>query len=150
MMNEAMDGKAYALEKMGLYLESATASISQSDVIFKSPLKDFANEATVLRLRTGVADFPWAAVVLERSADLDLGEWDAGSVSAQARELVAGALAANPNVRSVQLKGGRLELKSGWATTELMCKGNPAVKAGPATVSLLLRNCSCLSDLDVR
>jgi hypothetical protein len=163
LMNEAIDGKTYALKKMGLYLESGAANMSHSDKrdIFQSTLQDFANKATVLQLQTGITDFPWAAVVLERNTDLDLGDWDASSVSAKARELVAGALGGNPNVRSVLLKGCKLELKNGWATTELKwgsrnpvgppwSPGNPAFKAAPATASLLLRNCSCLSDLDVR
>ncbi len=154
LMNEAMDGKANALEKMGIFLESAAAQMSPSGLqgIFSAPLAEFADKAAVLRLRTGIADseFPWAAVVMDRSADLDLGKWDAATVSAQARELVAGALAGNLNVRSVLVKGVKLELSSGWATTELKWGSNAAVRAVPATVSLLLRNCGCLLSLDIR
>ena len=152
LMNEAIDGKAHALEKMCMYLESAAASMSESELeaIFNAPLADFANQATVMQLRTGITNFPWAAVVTERSADIDLGEWDAASVSAQAREHVASALRGNPNVRFVRAKGVKLALSDGWATTELKWGNNAAVKALPVTVSLLLRNCSRLSTLDVR
>ena len=152
LMNEAMDGKASALEKMGIYLESVTAETSQSNLeaIFNAPLTDFADKATVLRLRTGIAEFPWAAVVLERSADLDFGEWDAATASAQARELVAGALGENHNVRSVLVKGTKLELSQGWATMEIEWSSNEAVRAVPVTVSLLLRNCGSLQRLNIR
>ena len=152
LMNEAIDGKAYALEKMRVYLESLAAETGAShlETIFTAPLADFADEAAVLRLRTGIAEFPWAAVVRERSADLDLGEWDAATASAQARELVAGALGKNPNVRSVLVRGVKLELSQGWATTELKWCNTKAVWAVLATVTLLLRNCGCLLSLDIR
>ncbi len=149
-MDEAIDGKAHALEKMGIYLESLAAAMGDAETIFHTPLTDFASKAAVLQLRTGITQFPWEAVVAERSADLDLGEWDAGSVSAQARDLVAGVLRGNPNVRCVRVKGVKLDLSNGWATTEFAWTDNGAVKAAPATVSLLLRNCPCLSKLDLR
>jgi hypothetical protein len=149
-MNEAIDGKAHALQKMGVYLESLAAAMGDVETIFRAPLTDFASKAAVLRLQTGITQFPWEAVVVERSADLDLGEWDADSVSAQARELVAGALRGNPNVRSVRMKGVRLDLSLGWSTTELTWGGDSGVKAPLATVSLLLRSCACLSKLDLR
>jgi hypothetical protein len=152
LMNEAMDGKANALKKMRIFLESLAVDLGQShqENIFSAPLAEFADRATVLRLRTGIADFPWEAVVLERSADLDLGEWDAAAASAQARELVADALRENPNVRSVLVKGVKLELSHGWATTKLEWGSNEAVRAIPVTVSLLLQNCGCLLRLDIR
>ena len=152
LMNEAFDAKTHALDKIGIYLESLAAAMDRPDLdrIFDAPLTNFANKATVLQLQTGITALPWAAVVLERSADIDLGEWDAASVSAQAREHVACALGGNPNVRFVQVKGVKLALSNGWATTELKWNKNEAVKALPATVSLLLRNCSRLSSLDVR
>ncbi len=155
LLNEAIDGKTYALQKMAVYLESVAAAGPQSelDLIFNAPLADFASEATVLRLRTGITEFPWVAVVQERSADIDLGEWDSASASAQALELVAGALGGNPNVRSVQVKGVKLALSHGWATTELDWGSSAEAKvllAQPTTVSLLFRNCSSLSSLDIR
>ncbi len=152
LMNEAIDGKTHALTKLGIYLESVAAGMSPSelDAIFKAPLADFASMAAVLRLRTGITEVPWEDVVQQRSADIDLGEWDAASVSAQAREHVAIALGNNTNVRSVQLKGVKLALSDGWATTELKWGNNAAVKALLATVALLLRNCSRLSILDAR
>ncbi len=153
LMTEAIRGKASALEKLGIYLESVAAAMDTPDLagIFRAPLADFADRAAVLRLRTGIAAFPWAAVVLERSADLDLGDFDAGLVSGQAREHVADALGGNPNVRSVRVKGVRLELSCGWQTAELDWAGKgEAVGAAPATVSLLLSSCSCLTSLDLR
>ncbi len=146
-MNEAIDGKAHALKKMGIYLESLADAMGDADTIFRAPLTDFASKAAILRLQTGITQFPWEAVVEERSADFDLGDWDAGSVSAQALELVAGALVGNPNVRSVRVKGGKLELKDGWATTDLMWGNNAGA---PATLTLLLRSCACISKLDLR
>jgi hypothetical protein len=152
LMNEAIDSKAYALEKLRIYHQSLAAEMGQShqQTIFSAPLAGFANKATVLRLRTGIADFPWEAVVLERSADLDLGEWDAASASAQARELVLGALGENSNVRSVRIKGVKLELSQGWATKELKWAGKVAAFSVPATVALLLRNCGSLQILYLR
>ena len=152
-MSEAIGGKANALEKLGIYLESVAAAMDPPDLarILGAPLADFADRAALLRLRTGVAAFPWAAAVLERCADLDLGDFDAGPVSGQAREHVAGALGGNPNVRSVRIKGVRLDLSGGWATAELdWARKGGAVGAAPETVSLLLSCCTCLSSLDLR
>jgi hypothetical protein len=154
LMNEAMDGKTHALDKMRVFLEAAAAAVGRPDLdaILHAPLADFGSPAAVLRLRTGLASFPWEAVVRERSADLDLGDWDAASASAQARELVAGALEGNANVRSVTIRGVKLALSDGWATTELKWGGDvmAAVKALPVTASLLLRICTSLSKLDIR
>ena len=152
LMNEAIDGKAYALQKMQVYLESIAEAMPQPElqVIFNAPLAHFASEATVLRLRTGIMAFPWEKVVQERSADIDLGEWNAASASAQARELASGALGGNPNVRSVLVMGVELALSRGWETTYLRWSSNAAVMALPVTVSLVLRNCRHLDALDIR
>ena len=152
LMNEAMDGKTHALDKLRVYLEAAAADMGRPelDAILAAPLADFGSTAAVLRLRAGIAAFPWEAVVRERSAILDLGGWDASSASAQARELVVGALGENPNVRSLLVKGAKLELSHGWATTEIKWGSNEAARAVPATVSLLLRNCCCLLSLEIR
>jgi hypothetical protein len=153
LMGESIDGKAHALVKLDIYLESVAATMGSADLarIFSARLADFADQAAVLGLRTGITDFPWAAVVLERSVDLDLGDFDAALVSGQARELVASALWGNSNVRSLLVKGVKLELSSGWETAELdWAKKSEAIQAAPVTVSLLLRNCSCLTALDLR
>ena len=39
-------------------------------------------EHTLLPLRTGVTEFPWAAVVEAKSPEIDLGDWDAAPVPA--------------------------------------------------------------------
>jgi hypothetical protein len=149
LMNQAIDGKAHALDKLDMCLE-ALLDHCVLDRILDAPLEDFANQAAVLRLRTGITEFPWAEIVLERKADIDLGEWDAASVSTKVRELVAGALGCNQNVRTVMLKGVKLALNDGWATTEIEWRDNSAVKALPSTASVVLRNCSCLLILDAR
>jgi hypothetical protein len=145
-MFEAIDGKAHAITKMEVYLESAAAG-RVTDLVFNAALKDFDCWATTLRLRTGITAFPWEDVVKERSPDIDLDEWDAALVSEQARELVAGALQSNRNVRSVTVKGVKLALSDGWATTEIKWEQVPAL---PVTVALLVRNCTLLSTLDIR
>ena len=152
MMNEAMNGKAYALKKMSIYMESVVAKMGQPalQAIFNAPFAEFGNRAAVLRLQTGITDFPWEAVVLELRADIDLGEWDAASVPAQALERVSAALGQDANVRSVLVKGVKLELNDGWLTKELQWSGKAAVKGAPATVGLLLRNCCRLLGLDIR
>jgi hypothetical protein len=119
------------------------------------PIENHASEAAVLQLRTGITAFPWVAVVEERSTEIDLGEWDAASASALARELAAGALGGNHNVRSVRVNGVELALSHGWATPEfpwrnIRSEHFQALFALPATVSLVLQNCTCLSKLDAR
>ncbi len=152
LMIEAIDGKAYALCKLDIFLESVAAGLDQESLvrILNAPLSDFANQSTVLRLRTGISDFPWEAIVQERSAEIDLGTWNAAKCSAYAQEHVVSALAGNQNVHFVHVKGVKLDLTHGWATSEILWRDNAAVKELPATVFLLLRNCSCLSKLDVR
>ncbi len=100
-------------------------------------------------LRTRISEFPWAAVVKDKCPEIDLGEWDAAPpVSDQARDVVAGALSGNGNIRVVTVKGVKLELSEGWATTRLEWAGK--VQAVPATVALVLRNCWGLTSLDLR
>jgi hypothetical protein len=152
LMTEAIDGKAYALLKMDVYLESAARGFERAALnrIRDAPLADFAEPAVLLPLQTGITQFPWVAVVKDKSPEIDLGEWDAAPVSGDARELVSCALRDNINIRIVTIKGGKLVLNHGWATTELKWGSNAAVRALPATVALVLRNCTCLSNLDVR
>ena len=156
LMTEAIDSKAHALEKLDIYLESAAGGFDRDalDRIRAAPLALFADPSAVLPLRTGISQFPWAAVVTDKSPEIDLGDWDAGPVAARALESVAGALAGNANIRVVTVKGVKLELKEGWATTRLEWANNAAVQAAvralPATVALVLRNCVCLTSLDLR
>ena len=152
LMTEAIDSKAHALEKLDIYLESAAGGFDRDalDRIRDAPLALFADPSVVLPLRTGVSQFPWAAVVTDKSPEIDLGDWDAGPVAARALESVAAALAGNANIRAVTVKGVKLELKVGWATTRLEWAENAAVRALPATVALVLRNCVCLTSLDLR
>jgi hypothetical protein len=152
MMNEAIDGKAQALLKMDVYLESVAAASDGAalDRIRDAPLIEFAYPHTVLRLRTGISQFPWAAVVRDKSPEIDLGEWDATKTTAQAREFVADALGGNTNIRLVTLMGVKLELTEGWETIQLDWAENAAVKAVPATVALILRNCRSVTNLNLR
>ncbi len=54
LSNEAIDGKAYALQKMDIYLQMADVMSQQlKDTILNAPLKDFAG---LMRLST---DFPF-------------------------------------------------------------------------------------------
>ena len=156
LMSEAIDGKAHALLKMEVYLESAAAGFDAAALarIRDAPLAHFADPTVVLPLRTGITHFPWAALVKDKSPEIDLGEWDAAPVPATARELVAGALGSNANIRAVTVKGRKLDLREGWATTRLEWADNAAVnaaiKALPATVALVLQNCGQLTSLDLR
>ncbi len=152
LMTEAIDGKGYAVLKMDIYFESLAACFGAKvlERICAAPLQRFSSPAAVLELSTGVAEFPWAAVVTERNATIDLGEWDAGAIPGQAMQHVVGALSSNPNVRSVLIKGVRLEFVDGWMTTSLDWSRNEAVKALPTTAAVLLRSCTCLSSLDLR
>ena len=104
----------------------------------------------VLPLITGILQFPWAAVVTDKNPEIDLGDWDAGPVAARALDSVTAALAGNANIRIVTVKGVKLGLSEGWATTLLGWAKNAAVQALPGTVALLLRNCVCLTSLDLR
>ena len=152
LMTEAIDSKAYALLKMEVYLESAAAAADRAalDRIRDAPLARFADPTVVLTLRTGIADFPWAAVVADKSPEIDLGDWDAAPVAPRALESVVAALASNGNIRVVTVKGVKLALSEGWATARLEWADNDAVKELPATVWVVLRNCSALTSLDLR
>jgi hypothetical protein len=159
LMNEAIDGKALALLKLDIYLESVRANHDSNalDLICDTPLAEFGNPASVLLLRTGITQFPWAAVMEKESATIDLAEWDAASIPPQAQELVSGALGGNSVIRTVIVKGVKLELSDGWATADLKWAGSSrapnysaAINALPATVALVLQNCSRLTSLDLR
>ena len=93
---------------------------------------------------------PWAAVVADKSPEIDLGDWDAAPVAPRALESVAAALGGNGNIRVVTVKGGKLALSEGWATARLEWADNDAVKKLPATVGVVLRNCLALTSLDLR
>jgi hypothetical protein len=153
LMTEAIDGKAHALLKLDVYLESAAAGADAAalDRIRDAALADFANPAAELRLRTGVTEFPWAAVVEKQSPEIDLGEWDAAAVKPQALKSVAAALGGNAIIRAVTVRGVKLALREGWATTQLEDAAlKEAVRAVPATVALVLRSCWGLTNLDLR
>ena len=152
LMTEAIDGKAHALLKLDVYLESAARGSDPAalDRIRDAPLAHFADPTVVLPLRTGVTQFPWAAVVRDKSPEINLGDWDAAPVAASALESVAAALSGNANIRVVIIAGGKLALSEGWATARLEWANNAAVKALPATVALVLRSCLGLTSLDIR
>ncbi len=147
LMAEAIDGKAHALLKLGVFLESAARGSDRAalDRIRDTPLAHFADPTVVLPLQTGVTQFPWAAVIRDKSPEIDLGDWDAAPVSAQALESVVMALCGNTNIRIVIIKGRKLALSEGWATAQLKWTDNKACTAAmkklPATLVLVLRNC---------
>jgi hypothetical protein len=152
LMTEGINSKTHALLKMEVYLESATTSsdCAALDRIRDTPLAHFADPTVVLPLRTGITQFPWTAVIRDKSPELDLGDWNAASVAARALESVASALGGNANIRIVTVKGGKLALSEGWATVRLEWADNAAVKALPATAAVVLRNCVGLTSLDLR
>ena len=150
MMNEVIDSKRHALDKLEIYLESVLIDSDTRNRIREAPLIEFAYQHTVLRLRTGILQFPWAAVVKDMNPEIDLGEWNATTSTEKARKIVAGALGNNANTRILTVKGVKLGLKDGWETTELEWAENAAVQALPATVALILENCHCLTSLDLR
>jgi hypothetical protein len=141
LSNEAIDGKAYALQKMYLCLESVKTGDSgrRSETILSTTLKNFAIP--------NFPNFPWKHVV--KGAEIDFGEWNAAWIMSETRELIAGALGDNANIRAVVIKGVKL-LSEGWATTNLCWQRNAAVQALPATVALTLRHCVFLTSLDLR
>jgi hypothetical protein len=156
LSNEAIDGKTHALEKIDFLLTRAqndTGNEATPDgmdqqletAILKAALKDFTG---LMRLRT---DFPWDDVEKNNKTEIDLRAWDAATIPEWAlREFVVCALGGNTVIRAVMIKGVRLELSQGWATTELLWSRNQAVKAVPATVWLVLRTCVGVTKLDIR
>ena len=154
LMTEAIDGKAHALLKLDVYLESIATGADRAALnrIRDAALAQFADPSLVLPLRTGVTEFPWAAVVKDKKPEIDLGGWDAGPVAPQAREAVMEALGSNGNIRVVTVKGSKLVLSEGCATTRLEWAGQiqEALQAVPATVALILRSCWGPTSLDLR
>ena len=152
LMAEAIDGKAYALLKMEVFLDSVAAGLDELSVerILHAPIRSFASPAAVLELRTGLIDFPWKAVVEERSASIVLGGWNAAGVAKQSLEFVVSSLNKNTNLRSIAVNDEKLDLPDGWASTKLQWESSKVVKAMPATVAVLLQNCSCLTSLNLR
>jgi hypothetical protein len=152
LMSEAIDGKAYSLLKMDIYIESLQDSFNDSALakIFDSPIKSFASPATVLELRTDIVGFPWKKIVEEKSAAVDIGGWNAEGVAPKAIDHVSNALRSNINLRSVDAAGVKLDLQEGWSTTMIDWKCKEAVTLLPATAALLLRNCSRVTNLNIR
>jgi len=152
LTTEVIDGKKLALVKLDIYLESAARGSDPAalDRIRDAPLAHIGDPTVVLSLRTGATQFPWAAVVKDKSPEIDLGDWNAAPVAQEALEIVATALGDNANVRVVKIKGVQLALSEGWATARLAWADNAAVKALPATVAVVLRNCRGLTSLDLR
>jgi hypothetical protein len=142
LSNEAIDGKAYALDKMYLCLESfATGDLrSRSETILSATLKEFAVP--------NFPNFPWEHVV--KGTEIDFGEWNAACLLPKTRELISGALGDNANVHTVIIKGVKLQLSEGWATSHLCWQRNAAVQALPATAMLTLCHCADLTFLNLR
>ncbi len=152
LMSEAIDGKAYALSKMKIYIESLKDGFREAALerIFNAGIESFGSPATVLELQTDIAGFPWKQIVEEKSASVDIDKWDAKGVAPKAVERVAAALRGNSNLHAVDVHGVRLGLPAGWASTEIEWDGKVAVTRLPSTVALLLRNCAGLTSLNIR
>ncbi len=152
LSNEAIDGKAYALEKMDTYLKSTAdgGCMGQPETILGAALKDFASRGAVMGMRTGITVFPWADVLENNKPEIDLGEWDAGPIPPQALELIRGALGGSTVIRAVRIKGASLALSEGWATVTLNWSNTAAAWEAPATASMVLWNCVGLKSLDLR
>lgn len=152
LMAEAVDGKAHALTKMEIYLEALARGLDGHAVarIYRAPILSLASPAMALELRTGLIGFPWTAVVEERSATVNLGEWSGAGIPAWALEVVGAALRENTNLRSVLVKEAKLDLPDGWGSTALQWGGVEAVRHVPVTMALLLRNCRSVTSLDLR
>jgi hypothetical protein len=152
LMSEAIDGKAYALLKMDIYIESLEDSFDERALsrIFDSPIKSFGSPAIVLELRTDIVGFPWKKIVEDKSAAVDIGGWNAEGVAPKAIEYVCNALRSNANLRSVDAASVKLDLKEGWSTTAIDWKSKEAVTLLPATAALLLRNCTHVTNLNIR
>ena len=69
---------------------------------------------------------------------------------------VAEALCSNSNLHAievhpaVQAAGVKLSLQDGWTSAKIDWSEKKAVKALPATVALLLRNCTSVTNLNIR
>ena len=152
LMSEAIDGKAYAILKMDIYIESLESNFEERALvkIFDCPIMNFKSPATVLELRTDIVGFPWTEIVEEKSAAIDIGGWNADGVESKAIEHVSNALRSNINLRSVDAASVKLDLKEGWATTKIDWKSKEAVTLLPATAALLLRNCNRATNLNIR
>ena len=129
LMAEAIDGKAYALLKMEVFLDSVAAGLDELSVerILHAPIRSFASPAAVFELRTGLIDFPWKAVVEERSASIVLGGWNAAGVAKQSLEFVVSSLNKNTNLRSIAVNDEKLDLPDGWASTKLQWESSKVV-----------------------
>ena len=152
LLAEAIDGRGHALIKVGLFFKSIEAGFGAEALalIHDEPLESFSSADTAQVLLTGTLGFPWADVVSEKKVVIDLGEWNAATNPEQAVKHVAAALSSNPNMRSVLVKGVLLDFSDGWESEVLDWSANEAVKALPATVAVLLSNCTGLSSLDLR
>ena len=152
LMSEAIDGKAYALLKMDIYIESLEDNFEERALtkIFDTPIKSFESLATVLELRTDIVGFPWKRIVEEKCAAVDIGGWNAEGVAPKAIEHVFNALRCNTNLRSVDAASVKLDLQEGWTTTTIDWKSKEAVTLLPATAALLLRNCIHVTNLNIR
>ncbi len=152
LMSEAIDGKAYALLKMNIYIESLEDSFDERALakIFDFPIKGFESPAAVLELRTDIVGFPWKEIVEEKNAAVDIGGWNAEGVAPKAIEHVSNALRSNTNLRSIDAAGVKLDLLEGWLTTTIDWKSKVVVTELPATAALLLRNCVRVTNLNLR
>ncbi len=152
LMSEAIDGKAYAILKMDIYIESLESNFQERalDKIFDCPIMNFKSPAAVLELRTDIVGFPWTEIVEEKSAAVDIGGWNADGVAPKAIEYVVNALRSNINLRSVDAASVKLDLKEGWATKTIDWESKEAITLLPATAALLLRNCTRATNLNIR
>ena len=149
---EAIDGKAHAKQKMNIWLEAVLAGSQQDhcNQIFHAPITDFACPGKKLELQTGIVDFPWKQVVVEKSADINLGDWNAAEISESKLDFVVSALASNLNTRFFFVKGVKLCLEQGWETCKVDWSNKEVLSELPATVSILLRGCTRLTELNLR
>ena len=150
IITEAIDCKAFACLKMNLWLQAVRTECSKEhcERIFEAPLLDFASAGKKLRLQTGILEFPWTAVVDDKSPEVDLSTWSTVTADENKIALVSRALAGNMNLRTFEVSGGQLRLDKGWETTEIDWSSKDNLPAEATT--MVLQCCTRLTKLNLR
>ena len=86
-----------------------------------------------------------------KSASIDFGDWSQANLASNKLDVMLVALSQNKQMRTVSVGGDkRLYFTDGWATKHIEWDDKPAVSWAPEIVSMLLRCCHSLVELNLR
>ena len=155
---EAIEVKSLAFKKIRVFadLSKRGATAAVLDAVRARPIQGFVSSARAIELEieTGLSHFPWSDLVDGKDI-VNFGRWSPAEIKPEIYKIAVEELGKNTKVRTVTVLGSSRELRTavlpdGWQTEQLNLSENKFVIEAPSLLGMLLQNCKCLVQLDLR